>query len=348
MEEVILTGVTARVSPNGRWLAFMSGRRLTGYDNTDVSEREVLSGEGKQHADEEVYLYHAEASPSGQLGPGSSCARRVTRRDSAPKACSIPAKKKNKSNGSRHCSSTTDGCGKVVGWLGTFPAGPRIELNGAQYQSRYLSNNGRLFFNSPDALVPADVNKKENVYEYEPEGVGDCQITVAGAGEVFEPASGGCVGLISSGTSSQESAFLDASATGGRDNEGDEGGGDVFFMTTSQLAPQDVDQAYDIYDAHECTASSPCISQAAPAVPPACNNEASCKAAPETQPTSTACPPAPPSQALATSPTSATAEEGRKEDRKCKARPRAKIRRTRCVRKPGRKPRPRSLRTPTK
>jgi len=58
----------------------------------------------------------------------------------------------------------------------------------------------------------------------------------------------------------------------------------VFFLTTSQLAPQDLDQAYDIYDTHECSAGSPCVLQAAAAVPPACNNEASCKAAPETQP----------------------------------------------------------------
>jgi hypothetical protein len=56
--------------------------------------------------------------------------------------------------------------------------------------------------------------------------------------------------LISSGESAQESAFLDAS----------ESGGDVFFMTTAKLAPpQDFDHAYDIYDAHECTSASPCI-----------------------------------------------------------------------------------------
>ena len=41
-------GLAARVSPNGRFLAFMSARSLTGYDNRDAS-----SG----HPDEEVYLY---------------------------------------------------------------------------------------------------------------------------------------------------------------------------------------------------------------------------------------------------------------------------------------------------
>ena len=42
--------MTSRVSPNGRYLAFMSDRSLTGYDNDDVNEETGL------HADEEVYL----------------------------------------------------------------------------------------------------------------------------------------------------------------------------------------------------------------------------------------------------------------------------------------------------
>jgi hypothetical protein len=42
-----LTRVTSRVSPSGRFLAFMSNRSLTGYDNVDVHSRQP---------DEEVYL----------------------------------------------------------------------------------------------------------------------------------------------------------------------------------------------------------------------------------------------------------------------------------------------------
>ncbi len=45
-----LNGRTSRVSPDGRWLAFMSDRSLTGYDNRDASS-------GKP--DEEVYEYDA-------------------------------------------------------------------------------------------------------------------------------------------------------------------------------------------------------------------------------------------------------------------------------------------------
>jgi hypothetical protein len=82
------------------------------------------------------------------------------------------------------------------------------------------------------------------------------------------------VGLVSSGTSREESAFMDAS----------ESGADAFFLATSKLVPQDFDTALDIYDAHECTAGSPCITPPPPPPPPPCTTEASCKPAPTPQP----------------------------------------------------------------
>ena len=66
----------------------------------------------------------------------------------------------------------------------------------ALHQSRYLSDTGRLFFNSQDALVPRDGNKAEDVYSTSPPHVGDCEE----ARSSFSAASGGCVALISSGT----------------------------------------------------------------------------------------------------------------------------------------------------
>ena len=45
---------TARVSPNGEYLAFMSDRSLTWYDNEDVS-----SAHPGERLDQEVYLYDA-------------------------------------------------------------------------------------------------------------------------------------------------------------------------------------------------------------------------------------------------------------------------------------------------
>jgi hypothetical protein len=153
------------------------------------------------------------------------------------------------------------------------------------YQSRYLSDSGRLFFNSRDGLVPKDVDGTGDVYEYEPEGVGDCGSGTGDGAVVFkaggafagEEGSGvegaGCVGLISSGDGSEEAAFLDASETGG----------DVFFLSTSQLSPLDVEGGRTLYDAQECTASVPCAAPP-PSPSPPCVTEASCKAAPSPQP----------------------------------------------------------------
>jgi hypothetical protein len=99
--------------------------------------------------------------------------------------------------------------------------------------------------------------------------VGGCE---DGSGS-FVGASGGCVGLISSGGSQEESAFLDAS----------ENGDDVFFLTGSGLVTQDFDGALDVYDAHVCSAGSPCV-PVAPVAPPVCSTGDSCKAAPSPQP----------------------------------------------------------------
>jgi hypothetical protein len=254
------TGLRARVSPSGRWLAFMSDRDLTGYDT-----REVAGGE----PDEEVYLYDAGAStlacascdptgerPVGLIGEGST---------------------------TQHFGVASI----VPGWDG-FEEGYVSGIDQI-YQPRYLSDSGRLFFDSKDALVPRDVNGAVDVYEYEPEGVPAaehaCSSATQSASEVFKPAHGfevegrggeegaGCVALISSGTSPEESSFLDAS----------ESGGDVFFLTTSRLAPQDFDNAPDVYDAHECTAGSPCTSVQA-VQPPPCDTEGSCRGAPAPQP----------------------------------------------------------------
>jgi len=172
-------------------------------------------------------------------------------------------------------------------WLAAnIPGWTPYRLSRTAYQSRYLSDTGRLFFNSFDALVPKDVNGTGDVYEYEPAGVGpagaQCGPGSADGSEAFEPQRepapsiidpAGCVALISSGESSRESAFLDASETGG----------DVFFLTSGKLVPQDFDNALDVYDAHECTTQSPCLPEPA-SVPAPCNNEASCKPAPSPQP----------------------------------------------------------------
>jgi hypothetical protein len=243
---VTLSHLTARVSPDGQWLAFMSQRDLTGNDT-----RDAVSGE----PDEEVYLYHAEADGSGRL----VCA-----------SCDPSGARPNGLEGPSNDQLTLGDRVWVGHWVAANIPGYTPMTGGvADYQSRYLSDSGRLFFNSDDGLVPGDVNGTEDVYQYEPPGSGDCTTESV----TFSGRSDGCVGLISSGSSAEESGFLDASATGG----------DVFFLTTARLSGVDRDTALDIYDAHECAGASPCFA-VPPVPPPACDTGDSCKAAPSPQP----------------------------------------------------------------
>jgi hypothetical protein len=96
---------------------------------------------------------------------------------------------------------------------GQSAEGPHVRGN------RGMSEDGRrVFFDTPDPLVPRDVNGRRDVYEWS-EGNG--------------------VTLITSGTSEEDSFFLDSSANGD----------DVFFTTTAGLVAGDTDGQYDVYDA---------------------------------------------------------------------------------------------------
>jgi hypothetical protein len=247
--------MTSRVSPDGRHLAFMSERSLTGYDNRDA---------GSGVSDEEVFLYDADTGrlACASCNPTGGRPAGVYTGDESETANRLIL-------GTRWDWQGRWLAANIPGWTSTVEDGKAI------YQSRYLADSGRLFFDSSDALVPADVNGQEDVYEYEPAGVGSCQGPGYGqsASVVFSESMGGCVALVSSGTSSEESAFLDAS----------ESGGDVFFLTLSRLAAQDYDTSLDVYDAHQCTAAAPCAGPAALAPPP-CTTGDACKPAPSPQP----------------------------------------------------------------
>ncbi|HST33080.1 MAG TPA: hypothetical protein VLJ80_06115 [Solirubrobacteraceae bacterium] len=229
--------LTARVSPNGRFLAFMSDRPLTGYDNTDTH-----SGT----PDEEVFLLDAQ---QGTLSC-ASCNPTGGRPSGVFDSGVFPGLLVDR-------GSVWEGR-----WLaGSIPGWTLVDDFHALYQSRYLSNEGRLFFDSPDSLAPQDINGVEDVYEYEPDGQGSC-------GQEH-----GCISLLSSGESTEESAFLDASVSGG----------DAFFLTAAQLSGQDRDGSEDVYDAHVCTAVLPCPPATASAPEP-CASAESCRPAPALQP----------------------------------------------------------------
>ena len=250
-----LRPATSRVSPNGSYLAFMSARSLTGYDNRDAA-----SGV----PDGEVFLYDASSNHLVCASCNPSGARPQGVEDS------------HGANGNKGLLVDPNSSVWENLWLaGNIPGWSPVDAGHSLYQSRYLSDSGRLFFNSADALVSQDTNGFEDVYEYEPDGTGSCDRSST----TFSGISDGCLALISSGKSGDESAFLDASASGD----------DVFFLTTARLASKDVDTAYDIYDAHDCLAS-PCPPPA-PVAPPACITGDSCKAAPSPQPAVFGAPP---------------------------------------------------------
>jgi hypothetical protein len=126
------------------------------------------------------------------------------------------------------------------------------ERNPVLFASRDVSvDGGRVFFETAEALVPHDGNAKTDVYEWERDGTGSCT------------RAGGCLYLISGGTSSHNSHFVDAS----------ESGDDVFFITDAELVPADRGEYTQLYDARvgasEPLAQTACTGTGCQGVPPA-------------------------------------------------------------------------------
>lgn len=101
---------------------------------------------------------------------------------------------------------------------------------------RFLSDDGnRFFFETENALLPEDTNGRVDVYEWGAGGSPGCSVGDAS----YSPVDAGCIGLISTGTSTDDSRLVDASATGS----------DVFFTTRQPLSWEDEDEHVDVYDA---------------------------------------------------------------------------------------------------
>jgi hypothetical protein len=197
----------ARVSPDGRYAAFTSTARLTGFNNTDQRNGE---------ADREVFLYDAGAEdgqgrllcvscdPSGARPTGHN----ITFSRSAPAVWAAA---------------------RIPTWTSSLYPGNPLTDEGS---------TARLFFDSFTPLVPRDTNGKGDVYEWE-SAASQTACEELGA-ERYAPSSHGCLSLISSGQSPQDSEFIDA----------DPSGKNVFFATGQSLLSQDPG-LIDIYDARE-------------------------------------------------------------------------------------------------
>jgi hypothetical protein len=123
--------MTARVSPDGGFIAFDSLGQLTGYDNRGPcvgSTAPLAIG-----ACQEIFLYDAEddalscasCAPSGELPGGPARIDRPMR---------------------------TDGT---------------LNEPAVTYPKRFVSDSGQVFFNTVAHLLPSDTNGLSNVYEYE-------------------------------------------------------------------------------------------------------------------------------------------------------------------------------------
>jgi len=182
---------TAEASRSGRWLAFLSHATPTGYDNVGPCAGNPSVGLIEPGPCAEAYLYD---SQSAQL----RCAS---------------------------CNPTE------VPPLGRTALPLILTAPAAMGQLRYLTDSGRLFFDSRDSLVPSDTNGGvEDVYQFQPPGsdaLGSCVLP------------GGCISLLSAGRGSSDSNFVAI----------DESGANVFFTSRDRLVPEDTDSLFDLYDA---------------------------------------------------------------------------------------------------
>ncbi len=206
--------ISADASPSGRYLAFMSEQSLTGYENREASSNEPA---------QEVFRYDA---TSDQLACVS-----CNPAGSNPEARFMP----DAAGG----SIKVDPLGLwAKHWVAATLSEPRSkDFGDTLYRPRSVLDNGRVFFNAVDSLVPGDSNGEWDVYQYESTGVGSCTASSVGAG--ISRSGDGCVGLISSGTGKEEAVFLDASLTGN----------DAFFLSSAKLSALEEDDLYDVYDA---------------------------------------------------------------------------------------------------
>ena len=128
-----------------------------------------------------------------------------------------------------HCLSCnpTGAEGSGTGTLGSFSNTRLVPLSDSSFIPNLSHDGRRAFFQSNSALVAGDVDGRQDVYEWEEQGVGGC------------PRAGGCVYLVSSGHSAKDDYLY------GHSTSGD----DVFFVTGDNLVGFDLGGTQSVYDA---------------------------------------------------------------------------------------------------
>jgi hypothetical protein len=227
-------GGKANVTPDGRFLVFLSGGRLTGDD--------VSVGVARQ-----VFRYDAQTGQLVRVSVGEEGFN---------------------DNGNRSTASTCEGAGlcseeaSIVGALQGSVGFPRSDPS--------MSDDGSyVFFRSPVGLTRGALDDvqigvtgfpgfespalAQNVYEWH-------------AGHVYLISDGRDVSFNQgqSGTCAGGSSVCLLGA--------DRSGANVFFATADPLVAQDTDTEVDYYDARICTSGDPCVSS--PPVGVACQGEA--------------------------------------------------------------------------
>ncbi len=232
-----------RVGGGGASLAFESQRSLTGYDNEQAEAGECREGESGRCR--EVYVY--------DVGSGSHPATLV-------------------------CASCDPlgvrpvGPAELGAQEGSLEAHSLNEVSPFYVQGNLSEGGGRLFFQSPDALVPSDSNGRQDVYEWERvataaevvKGENSCTLSSPD----YHAGEEGCVFPVSDVAGDYDSSFMDASPSGN----------DVFIATTDQLLPSDTDFRADAYDVRVGGGFPVSVASAV------CSNADSCKAPESPQP----------------------------------------------------------------
>jgi hypothetical protein len=226
----------ANVTPDGRFLVFLSGGRLTSDDVSASSGKQVFRYDAQSGQLVRISAGEEGFNDNGNSATASTCEPGVLAGFCADEASIVPVQ----------------GSGRVG-----FPrSDPSMSDDGSYvfFQSPVALTRGAL----DDVRIGTTVASElpvlaQNVYEWH-------------AGHVYLISDGRDVSL--NGGTSDVCSNLSATCLLGADRSG----ANVFFATADPLVAQDTDTELDYYDARVCTSSDPCVTS--PVVGVACQGEA--------------------------------------------------------------------------